>query len=70
VGRPLLDLVARRVRRQAEGSPFLRSLRIGDRLQIVPDGVPVAPIGAALLAHGVATDGAADGARPPVPTAR
>ena len=43
-----------------------RSLRIGDRLQIVPEGVPVAPIGAALLAHGVATDGV----RPPVPTAR
>ena len=71
VGRPLLELVARRVHRQAEGSPFLRSLRIGDRLQIVPDGVPVAPIGAAVLAHGGATDGAsADGARPPVPTAR
>jgi predicted NBD/HSP70 family sugar kinase len=61
VGRPLLDLVARRVHRQAEGSPFLRSLGIGNRLQIVPDGVPVAPIGAALLAHGAA----ADGVRPP-----
>lgn len=66
VGRPLLESVARRVQRQGEGSAFLRSLRIGQRLQIVPDGVPVAPIGAALLAHGVATDGA----RPPVPTAR
>lgn len=66
VGRPLLELVAQQVHRQADGSPFLRSLRIGDRLQIVPDGVPVAPIGAALLAHGVATGGV----RPPVPTAR
>jgi glucokinase len=60
VGRPLLDLVAHQVQRQAEGSPFLRSLRIGDRLQIVPDGVPVAPIGAALLAS--------DGVRPVVPS--
>ena len=66
VGRPLLDLVAQQVQRQADGSPFLRSLRIGDRLQIVPDGVPVAPIGAALLAHG----GATEGVRPPVTTAR
>jgi glucokinase len=59
VGAPLLDEVARQAHRQAEGSAFLRSLRIGERLQIVPDGVPVAPIGAALLA--------ADAARAPVP---
>jgi predicted NBD/HSP70 family sugar kinase len=54
VGRPLLEEVARRVHRQADGSAFLRSLRIGERLQIVPEGVPVAPIGAALLASDAA----------------
>lgn len=49
VGHPLLAHVARQVDRQADGSAFLRSLRIGERLQVVPDGVPVAPIGAALI---------------------
>ena len=52
VGAPLLDAVRRQVRSQAEGSPFLRSLRIADRVQVVPAGVPVAPIGAALTARG------------------
>jgi glucokinase len=49
VGAPLLQAVAAELRRQGEGSPFLRSLGIADRLRIVPPGVPVAPIGAALL---------------------
>jgi predicted NBD/HSP70 family sugar kinase len=62
VGRPLLDLVAARLHRQATGSPFLRSLRLGDRLRIVPGGVPVAPIGAALLASARAAAGVTDGA--------
>ena len=52
VGAPLLDAVCRQVRAQADGSPFLRSLRIADRVQVVPGGVPVAPIGAALTARG------------------
>lgn len=52
VGAPLLEAVTRQVRRQADGSAFLRSLRIADRLQVVPGGVPVAPIGAALTARG------------------
>jgi glucokinase len=51
VGEPLLEAVRRQVRRQADGSPFVRSLRIADRLQLVPAGVPVAPIGAALTAR-------------------
>jgi glucokinase len=51
IGAPLLEAVAAQVRRQAEGSPFLRSLRIADRLLVVPRGVPVAPIGAALTAR-------------------
>lgn len=52
VGAPLLDAVRRQVHAQADGSSFLRSLRIADRVQVVPGGVPVAPIGAALTARG------------------
>ncbi|MCZ2817280.1 ROK family protein [Modestobacter sp. VKM Ac-2984] len=48
VGVPLMAAVAHQCRRQASGSPFLDSLRIADRVQLVPGGVPVAPIGAAL----------------------
>jgi predicted NBD/HSP70 family sugar kinase len=48
VGRPLLDAVAVRLRRQTAGSPFLRSLAIAERLQVTPRDVPVAPVGAAL----------------------
>jgi predicted NBD/HSP70 family sugar kinase len=68
VGRPLVELVAARLHRQSESSPFLRSLRIDDRLHIVPDGVPVAPIGAALLASEQPwVTGASDGGRGPMP---
>lgn len=52
VGAPLLDAVVRQLHRQADGSPFLRTLRIADRLQLAPPDVPVAPIGAALLGRG------------------
>ena len=48
VGAPLADAVTRTLRRQAEGSSFVRSLRIADRVQMVPRGALVAPIGAAL----------------------
>ena len=48
IGTPLLDAVTEQLSRQGEGSPFLRSLSIPGRLRIVPPGVPVAPIGAAL----------------------
>jgi predicted NBD/HSP70 family sugar kinase len=51
VGAPLLEAVRGRLQQQSAGSPFLRSLRIADRLQVVPRGVPVAPIGAALVAR-------------------
>ena len=54
VGAPLLAAVVRRLEAQADGSPFLRSLRIADRVQVVPGGVPLAPIGAALLARDAA----------------
>ena len=58
VGPPLLEAVARSVRRQAAGSAFLRSLDIADRLQVVPREVPVAPVGAALLVRGLLPAGA------------
>ena len=52
VGPSLRDAVARQLRRRAEAAPFLRSLRIDERLALVPADVPVAPIGAALAVHG------------------
>ena len=48
VGAPLLDAVAALLRRQADGSAFLRSMRIADRVSLVPRDALVAPIGAAL----------------------
>ncbi|MGY1807942.1 ROK family protein [Blastococcus sp. SYSU D00669] len=57
VGTPLLDAVAASVRRQAAGSAFLRSLALADRLQVVPQEVPVAPIGAALTVRGLVPAG-------------
>ena len=55
VGAPLLDAVTAVLRRRADESSFLASLRIADRLQIVPRGVHVAPIGAALALGQAAT---------------
>ncbi|MCL3860384.1 ROK family protein [Actinotalea sp. K2] len=48
IGQPLLAAVSGAVRSQASGSPFLATLRIAERVQIVPSGALVAPIGAAL----------------------
>jgi len=48
VGAPLLAAVTRQLHAQAAGSSFLRSLQIADRVQLVPAGLAVAPIGAAL----------------------
>lgn len=48
VGAPLLAAVTHQLHAQAAGSSFLRSLEIADRVQLVPAGLPVAPIGAAL----------------------
>ena len=48
IGTPLLEAVTAAVREQADGSAFLRSLAIADRLQVVPRDALVAPIGAAL----------------------
>jgi len=52
LGAPLLDAVVGALDAQAAGSAFLASLGIGGRLRLAPPGVPVAAIGAALLARG------------------
>ena len=49
---PLRAAVVAALERQTAGSPFLRSLAIPGRVTIVPPGVPVGPIGAALATHG------------------
>lgn len=51
-GDPLRAAVTAALERQTAGSPFLRSLAIPGRVTIVPAGVPVGPIGAALATHG------------------
>ncbi len=51
VGEPLVAAVRAQLERQAGGSPFLRSLDIAARVQVVPPEVPVAPVGAALTAR-------------------
>lgn len=48
LGEPLRDAVAAALDDLAEGSPFLASLHLAARVQVVPTDVPVAPIGAAL----------------------
>ncbi|MBJ7356663.1 ROK family protein [Nocardioides sp.] len=49
LGQVLVDHVAEALRRQAASSPFLASLDLAARLRVVPEGQPVAAIGAALL---------------------
>ncbi|MGV8978572.1 MAG: ROK family protein [Cellulomonas sp.] len=51
IGEPLLGAVRGVLRRQADGSGLLRSLQMADRVQLVPSGAPVAPVGAALAAR-------------------
>lgn len=52
VGEPLLDAVVAALGRQAAASGFLASLRLAERVELAPRGVPVAAIGAALAARG------------------
>lgn len=49
VGEPLLRAVRAELAAQAQGSPFLSSLGLGDRVLLVPVGYPAAAVGAALL---------------------
>ncbi|MCF4119785.1 ROK family protein [Antribacter sp. KLBMP9083] len=64
LGEPLLEAVQDALHEQAEGSPFLTSLALHERVRIAPQGVPVAAVGAAVLGRegasrrgAVATDG-------------
>jgi len=52
LGAPLLDAVVGALDAQTRGSDFLTSMRIGARVHLAPPGVPVAAIGAAILARG------------------
>lgn len=49
LGELLRVAVAAALARQAESSPFLASLDLPGRVQVVPTGVPIAALGAALL---------------------
>jgi glucokinase len=49
VGEPLLWAVRAELEAQAEGSAFLSSLALGERVLLVPVGYPAAAVGAALL---------------------
>ena len=49
LGQPLADVVREALRAQAAASPFLSALRLAERVIVVPDHVPVAAVGAALL---------------------
>jgi predicted NBD/HSP70 family sugar kinase len=49
VGEPLLRAVRAELETQAEGSAFLSSLALGERVLMVPPGYPAAAVGAALL---------------------
>lgn len=51
VGAPLRAAVAAALTAQVATSPFLASLELASRLQVVPRGHPVAAVGAALLAR-------------------
>ncbi|WP_298461997.1 ROK family protein [uncultured Cellulomonas sp.] len=52
IGAPLLRAVTGALERQASASGFLASMRLADRVELAPRGVPVAAIGAALAARG------------------
>jgi glucokinase len=52
VGPPLLRVVVAALERQAATSAFLASMRLAERVELAPRGVPVAAIGAALAARG------------------
>lgn len=55
LGAPLRDAVVRALDGPAAGSDFLASMRIGQRVQLAPRGVPLAAIGAALVGRGTVT---------------
>jgi glucokinase len=50
-GDPLLDAVIRALTERADRSPVVAALELTDRVALVPDGVPVGALGAALAAR-------------------
>lgn len=64
LGERLRSDVVDALRREAEGSAFLRSLRLGERIELLPAGSPAAALGAALVgasALGGVSSGSASG---------
>ena len=49
LGEPLLDAVTAALRAQADTSPFLAALDLAARLRLLPAGVPVGAVGAAMI---------------------
>ena len=49
LGEPLLAAVTAALRAQAVASPFLAALDLADRLRLLPAGVPVGAVGAAMI---------------------
>jgi predicted NBD/HSP70 family sugar kinase len=52
----LMAVVGAELERSAEASPFIRSLRLDERVRLLPAGSPVAAIGAALVGAGRDTE--------------
>ncbi len=50
LGQPLLSGIQRELDRFSAPSPFLSGLALGDRVQLVPQGLPVGAVGAAIAA--------------------
>jgi glucokinase len=49
LGEPLLAAVTAALRAQTAGSPFLAALNLADRVRLLPTGVPVGAVGAAMI---------------------
>ncbi len=50
LGQPLLNGIQRELARFSAPSPFLSGLALGDRVQLVPPGLPIGSVGAAIAA--------------------
>jgi len=48
IGAPLIDAIRSRLSAGERESPFLRSFLLSERIRVVPEGMPVATVGAAL----------------------
>jgi len=54
LGEPLLRAVRAELDREAQSSPFLRTVQLSERVTLTPAGVPVGALGAAIVARGPA----------------